>query len=337
MERKIVDAATAFGKVLRQKYKHWRFSEGNPDHAGSRIAAGDIFLVDHSPRFRISPADVVFTIGSCFARNVEEHLISKAVRVVTADFALPQERYAARSRSNAVLNKYSTASILSELQATLVGNKPPQHALIDLGDGTWFDPHASITKPADLATVLDTRRRIAETTKKITQSDVVFITLGLTESWLDQDTGLVLNLPPPFNLIRRSPGRFAWYNSSYEDSLDCMEQTLDLIWTYCRADMRIIVTVSPVPLQTTFSGRDIAVANTYSKAVLRCVADTLMQRHDLVDYYPSYEMVMNSPRAITWEDDQIHVKNTAVKAVVGRFVDLYLATEVQCETAAAAV
>ena len=58
--------------------------------------------------------------------------------------------------------------------------------------------------------------------------------------------------------------------------------------------MRLVVTVSPVPLGETFSGRDAMIANTYSKCTLRCAAEVFSQAHADVDYFPSYEIVTQS-------------------------------------------
>ena len=52
--------------------------------------------------------------------------------------------------------------------------------------------------------------------------------------------------------------------------------------------MKIVLTVYPVPFSDTFSGQDVIVANTYSKSVLRCVAQDLTELYDHVDYFPSY-------------------------------------------------
>jgi hypothetical protein len=64
-------------------------------------------------------------------------------------------------------------------------------------------------------------------------------------------------------------------------------------------------------------------ANTYSKSVLRSVAQTLARKYDFIDYYPSFEIVTNSPRALAWQEDQLHVNPELVEHVVSRFVELY--------------
>jgi hypothetical protein len=55
--------------------------------------------------------------------------------------------------------------------------------------------------------------------------------------------------------------------------------------------LRILLTVSPVPLTATNSGRHVLVATTQSKSVLRAVAAQLSDNWRDVDYFPSYEII----------------------------------------------
>jgi hypothetical protein len=87
--------------------------------------------------------------------------------------------------------------------------------------------------------------------------------------------------------------------------------------------MRFIVTVSPVPLASTFKDQDVVVANGGSKATLRAVAEELHRRYDFVDYFPSYEFVTNSPRSLAWAEDQLHVAAPMVARITETFVKLY--------------
>src|ERR1700712_3706246 len=61
-----------------------------------------------TPGFTLRPTDVVFTIGSCFARNIEEYLRRLGMKVPTLDFVVPAgER---EGRPSAILNKYTAPS-----------------------------------------------------------------------------------------------------------------------------------------------------------------------------------------------------------------------------------
>ncbi|GAB5374094.1 MAG: hypothetical protein AcusKO_05560 [Acuticoccus sp.] len=55
--------------------------------------------------------------------------------------------------------------------------------------------------------------------------------------------------------------------------------------------MRVMLTVSPVPLMTTALPRHVLTSTVHSKSMLRVAAQNLVNRDDLVDYFPSYEVV----------------------------------------------
>ena len=53
----------------------------------------------------------------------------------------------------------------------------------------------------------------------------------------------------------------------------------------------MLLTVSPVPLIATYENRHVLQSTTYSKAVLRAVAQEVCDSMALVDYFPSYEII----------------------------------------------
>ncbi|MCA9656720.1 MAG: GSCFA domain-containing protein [Myxococcales bacterium] len=86
-----------------------------------------------------------------------------------------------------------------------------------------------------------------------------------------------------------------------------------------------MIAVSPVPFNTTFSGRDAYCANTYSKSILRVCAEELAQ-HPEVDYCPSFEMV-TSGGADVYGEDNIHVVDAVVERVVETMLRAYFHDE----------
>jgi len=67
------------------------------------------------------------------------------------------------------------------------------------------------------------------------------------------------------------------------------------------------------------------VANTYSKALLRTVAEEVTSIYDFVDYLPTYESItMSHDPTLVWEEDGIHVRNEAVQFNLARMVEAYV-------------
>ena len=87
---------------------------------------------------------------------------------------------------------------------------------------------------------------------------------------------------------------------------------------------RVILTISPIPLIATFEPRHALVATTYSKSVLRVVADEMWRKYDHVDYFPSYEIVTGSySRGAYFEDDLRQVTDAGVAHVMRTFMRHY--------------
>jgi uncharacterized protein YlxP (DUF503 family) len=82
-------------------------------------------------------------------------------------------------------------------------------------------------------------------------------------------------------------------NQKYEQILANLTQAMTMM-REINSKLKFILTVSPVPLTATKTGKHVAVATMASKSVLRAVSDELVDSLDYVDYFPSYEII-NSP------------------------------------------
>jgi hypothetical protein len=104
-----------------------------------------------------------------------------------------------------------------------------------------------------------------------------------------------------------------------------LAELVDLLGQVCPRDHRIILTVSPVPLQATFTSSDVAVANAYSKSVLRAAVEPFVADHPHIEYFPSYESVVLTDRSIAFVDDQVHIQASMVRFNVDRMINRYVA------------
>jgi hypothetical protein len=160
-------------------------------------------------------------------------------------------------------------------------------------DGRFIDPLRPQLFPAGFATadeVLAERRRHLEAVRRMFEGCRVFVfTLGLTEAWLAPD-GTALPVPPGVLGVDPPQGDAHFHNFGVAEMGRDMDQFLaDLIAV--NPGVRVILTVSPVPLVATYESRHVLVSNTYSKAALRVVAEEAARRHDIVAYFPSYEII----------------------------------------------
>lgn len=291
-----------------------------PDIAGR--FAEDPFVVRHEPGFSLNAESRFFCLGSCFARNIEEHLIYRGIEVLSKRVVSPKEEWPARA--NGFLNKFTTHSMVQELRWLAEPPQDPQEHLLETSKG-WRDMHLTPgLQASSLERAVERRRWLAaEYFPRIAQADVVVMTLGLNEVWRDSRTGARLNAAPGLWEIKREPGRFTLEVTDVAENVAALEEARSLIKAM-NPEMKIIVTVSPVPMGTTFSGRDIAVANTLSKATLRAAADAFQINHDDVDYFPSFEIATLSSRSFAYAPDCLHVADRVVGHIMGQFLDTYL-------------
>lgn len=312
-------------KVVRENpVRGWLTSSNGKTTAASRFSEGGYFRAYHRAKYKLAASERVFTIGSCFARSIENLLSARGYDLLVNRFSVPGDLFIIERDGPArgILNKYNPHSMLVEFSRALgVGPEVADFGLIQLPDGTWTDPQASGIKPASFELIADLRKQIQDITGSVKEASVVIVTLGLTETWYDTKTGLSLNRPPAINTVRAMPGRFAFKNTSIDDALSSLRAMIDLLRE--NGDPKIIMTVSPVPFASTFTGMDVVVANTYSKSVLRCAAQMLAEEYAKVDYFPSYEIVTNTARDLAFNEDMLHVAPDMVENVMEQFCGAY--------------
>lgn len=310
---KKMPGAEAFLKALRNKARRY------PGRDDPRIRDHLVFP-SIEPGFTISPGQSVFTIGSCFARNVEESLLKRGLNVPTATFKAPYDE--APGRANRILNQYNTATMLQLVRA--VDQPIHDKALYKQGIGKRVDCLlATGSRATSTARAMERRQQIADLYRDgLAEADLVVITLGLVEAWFDTECDLYLNEAPPRKLLDAQKDRFEFHQLDVEICRDMLFEMLERLIDGGRRN--VILTVSPVPLQTTFAGGDAVTRNAYSKAVLRVVAEQATQAFPQVDYYPSYETITTSGM-FCYGEDLVHVRPLVVEQVVNNMVTQYMA------------
>lgn len=211
--------------------------------------------------------------------------------------------------------------MLQEFENILISAQSiPNGALIfERPDGLFSDYHYSPRFVLPTVEECIARRQfIRKRINALIDVDFVIITLGLIEAWLDCQSGLYLNTPPSRELAEQYPSRFRFRVLSETDVVESVTRIFELLYQKNQR-MRIVLTVSPIPLGATFTGYDIAVANANSKATLLCAANRVLRSFPEVFYFPSYEIVTYSSRAAVWERDGRHVSPEFAERIMDFF------------------
>ncbi len=303
------------------QFNRWSKGKGS---ARDRIALG-VTIPEWNPSFQIAPNAKVFAIGSCFARNVEAELLRLGVEVSSAD--LKNELLEIRTNLQiGLLNKYNPLSIHQELEWAAGVSAFPEQGLIQLGDNPekYVDPYLrEQARPGTLETLKARREQLKDYFAQAFQADLVILTLGLTETWFDRVTRRALAEIPSPRLMKQYRDRFQFKILSYPECLAVLQSVCTLLKKYGKPDLKIVVTVSPVALERTFSGQDVIVANMMSKSTLRSAAGAIASSVEGVDYFPSYEAAIVSDPTLVWQPDRRNVTDFIVAQIIGEFTRRY--------------
>jgi hypothetical protein len=293
-----------------QQAGHREPLQGN---AGTRVFS-KLFYPKLEPKFSLDRQGHVFTTGSCFARNVERALVAAGIDVVNAPSQLGVDP--------GFLNRYNAFAIWQEFDMALESGYDESLCVwANEKPSKWID-YTSYGAFPTKEELLAVRLKILDSHKRIADCGLLILTLGLVEAWYDKELGKYLNITPSDG-VRKEPERYECHVLDYNDNVEFVERVVSLVRRRSPG-LRIMMTVSPVPLVATFSGPDVAVRNAYSKCTLRSVADHFTSKYDFVDYFPSYEMVMLTAPEFAWLPDRRHVRRELIAEITSLFVKTYI-------------
>ena len=279
-----------------------------------------------SVKFQITSRDAVSTLGSCFAQHLARHIKDSGLRYMVTEPLLETEEQTEQAAMMATQFSARYGNIYTTRQALQLLDRANGWETADdvwERNGRYFDafrPHVRAGGFATIEELRDARIAHLQAVKRVfTESDVVVFTLGLTEAWMSTMDGAVYPTAPGVIAGSQDNSRHVFQNFSYpevlSDLLDWCQRVREM-----NSNVRILLTVSPVPLNATYMPRNVWTSTTYSKAVLRAVAGDVATELSYVDYFPSYEII-TSPQAHGryFEDDLREVTSVGVKHVMRVF------------------
>ena len=307
-----------------------RLKATNPKARWASVAAdfaGEVWP-QIQPSYRIQRGETVFTIGSCFARNIERHLHALGCKVPMMDLSLPADEWT--GEPNGAMNKFHPPSFRQSLEwAAAIFDRDGKvvwgdcEALaFDVGSGKLFDLDLACTAvPRDR--FIERRQHIYDIVSTVFTADCLMMTPGLIEAWRDRRTGLYIHEAPTQKAMLAATDRWEMEILPYETCLTDLLAAIDVVRAR-NPQVKVLVTTSPVPMSATFSGKDVRIANSYSKSVLRAVCGAASAERPLVDYFPSYECATLSFPMGVWKSDRIHISSGFVGKIVAHMLDHYL-------------
>lgn len=248
----------------------------------------------------ISPETKVTAFGSCFAGHISNYLNERSYTILTKSNA---NAYVVEM-GEGIVNSYA---VRQQFDWAFRGVTPTT----ELWHGYTAESHG-----------YDEAVRLT-TLKLFEQTDVFILTFGLSEVWCDDPTGEVFWRAVPFEVF--DPERHKFRVTTVAENKANMRAIYDTIREF-RPEAKIIFTLSPIPLVTTFRRVSCITANSVSKAVLRSAIDELYRDvgyEGRLFYWPSYEIVEQAFGAGRYKEDRRHIKTPILDYIMALFESQY--------------
>jgi hypothetical protein len=189
------------------------------------------------------------------------------------------------------------------------GEFTPQSALWFTKDKTYFEATE------------ERRENIRDSFRNL---DVLVVTLGLSEVWFDQLANEPLWRPIPVRLYQ--PGRHVFRRVTVAETVEALHE-FDRLAEAFLPGKQIILTLSPIPLISTFRDQSPVTANQVSKAILRAALDEFLSEESTrargrYHYFPSYELafqLFDNP----FQSDNRHVRPEVASSILNAFSAVY--------------
>ncbi|MGG7663080.1 GSCFA domain-containing protein [Dyadobacter sp. BHUBP1] len=253
-----------------------------------------------APDWKIDHQTKILTIGSCFAEVLGGQL---------ADFKFD----VLNNPMGTVFNPLTICKILD----SAVEEKRPNPALfLQNPDQIWLhhDFHSSQWANGQAALDAQLSDKLDEIREFLAEADLLVITLGTAYAYRHRKTNLIVG-----NCHKVPADRFIKELLHFDQIAIAFEQLIQKLIPYNRK-LRILLTVSPVR-----HTRDTLPLNQVSKSTLRLVAHRLSEKYKHVEYFPSYEIMIDELRDYRfYKEDMIHPSSIAEEYIFNAFANNYI-------------
>ncbi len=249
-------------------------------------------------KFQLSATSKIATAGSCFAQHIARYLAKSGLSTYIAEEAHPlsvefggevesyklfSARYGNVYTARQCLEMFQQATGLRDMIEDFAEEENRTYDLLRPN----AVPNGFVNRDEARA---DRRFHLACVRKMFETADVFVFTLGLTESWRHTTRGHTYPVCPGTARGLYDPREHQAHNFTHAEVVADLHALVAGL-TAINPAVKIILTVSPVPLVATFTDQNVLVASSYSKSVLRAACGELQSQYAHVQYFPSFEIV----------------------------------------------
>jgi GSCFA family len=308
--------------IANPQYTFW-------ERAISEKAVGEIDPSEGSSSFKIDLEDEVMTLGSCFAQHVSQRLSKEGFKFLVTEYHPSDNSLNFENGYGIFTARYGNIYTITQANELL-----RRCLSTDIAGDIWsykgrvVDSHRPRAIPSGYESknsLLEDRTiHLQATLNGLRRAKILVFTLGLTEGWKNVETGQIYPIAPGV-----AGGS---YDSSIHEPFNMsVSQCISELDDFCsltrriNPDIKIILTVSPVPLAATHSGKHVLTATFSSKSKLRVAAEMISESNDFVDYFPSFEIIQGlSQSGQYFAHDMREVASKGVDHVMRIFFSRYM-------------
>lgn len=292
---------------------------------------------------QLTASTKVMSAGSCFAARIATFIKKSGIHYLEANDRSAADDSVREETPNQFSLRYGniyTVRHLLQLLQRATGALMTEPPVASDKNGRY----RNLARPAVLsyasidALRADDRDHLNNLMTLLRQADVFIFTLGLTEYWVDTQLDLALPTTPGCGYGDYDPARHQFRNASLADVTHELAQSFALL-RQINPRLKILLTLSPVPLVATYTAVSAVEATFYSKSLLRqAIAQAMAEwPHGNVTYFPSYEIITN-PHVIreNFESDMRSISDAGVARVMAQFRRRFMDDSAAAPVAAAA-
>lgn len=260
--------------------------------------------------FKIDYTSHLAFFGSCFADNISALFAERKFNVLANPFG----------------TVYNPVSSAIQIKAIADGKIFGEEDVFQdtRCDGLWhcWDAHSSLSGKTKEECIGKLNAATAQARDFLQKASVIFITLGSAFVYYLKNSG-----KPVSNCHRQDPNLFTRRMISADEATEAIREITASI-RQLNQHAQIVFTVSPIRhLGDGAHGNNLSKATVLlgiEKAIAEIATSPLAPRNDTVDYFPSYEIVMDEFRDYRfYADDMIHLSKTAEEYIFERMAETY--------------
>ena len=254
---------------------------------------------------KIAPHHRIFSIGSCFASEMEALLNRAQLQTCSNPFGTLFNPFSV----NTAVKRIHSADAYEEEELISYG-----------GQVISLDHHSSFNSKYAHQTLQKINGQIESSNQFLRGTDWMIITYG---------TSFIYDFLPrnrPVANCHKIPGKFFRKRLlSHLELTDSVYETLSLLRDIALPGVQIVLTVSPVR-----HTKDGMTENTLSKAKLITAIHEILPQFENCHYLPAYEILMDDLRDYRfYKDDLIHPSPQAIRYIWEKFGEAYFSEEMK--------